>query len=257
MNIKTNPLILKEQSKGVCTLKFDRPNTRNPLSLAMMRELSKQLQTIQNDPSIKVVVITGSGSAFCSGHDLKELQSTSSGLMIFSSCSNLMMQIIRLKKPVIAQVNGAAAAAGCQLVATSDLAISGSSAKFSTPGIDIGLFCTTPAVALSRSVPHKKAMEMLLTGDSISAQEAKDIGLINQVVGDEKLEQTTNELALKLAQKPAHVLSLGKEAFYRQLEQPISESYEYASSVMNKNLYENDCIEGIQAFLQKRKPIWE
>ena len=256
MNISNTPLILKEEYDGVCKLKLNSPKNRNPLSLAMINELSEQLTIIDKDPRLKVVIITGSGVAFCAGHDLRELQNTNMGLTIFRSCSSMMMQIIKLKKPVIAQVNGVATAAGCQLVATADLAIAGFSAKFSTPGINIGLFCTTPSVALSRSISQKKAMEMLLTGDPLSAQKAEAIGLINQAVADENLEQTTHNLALKLAKKPTQILSIGKEAFYRQTQKPIAESYDYASVVMNKNLGEKDCIEGIQAFLQKRRPIW-
>jgi enoyl-CoA hydratase/carnithine racemase len=199
------------------------------------------------------------GPAFSSGHDLKEMRASRDRAAyegLFRQCSRMMLAIVRLPQPVIARVQGIATAAGCQLVASCDLAVAAESARFATPGVNIGLFCSTPMVALSRNVSRKHAMEMLLTGEMISAEEARRIGLVNRVVPDLQLEETTRALAETIAAKSGHVLRIGKEAFYRQLELGLDEAYAYTSRVMTENMMARDAEEGIGAFLEKRKPEW-
>lgn len=225
-----------------------------------MAAITEHLDRIARDIDIKVVVLTGTGSAFCSGHDLKELRDNRSAAFcasLFEQCSEMMQKIVKLPQPVIAKVNGFAFAAGCQLVATCDLAIASEGVKFSTPGVNIGLFCSTPMVALSRNVGRKHAMEMLLLGGMIDARKAESIGLINNCVPADELDEATLSCARVIASKAASTIKIGKRAFYEQLELSLEEAYEHASVVMTRNMLEDDAAEGIDAFLRKRQPRWK
>ena len=253
-------LILRSVEGGVATLTLNRPTARNALSRPLMADFQANLDEIAENEEIKVVVIAGMGQAFCAGHDLKEIRSNNrreifDGLL--AQCSTLMTSIVRLPKPVIARVHGIATAAGCQLVASCDMAIASENATFATPGVNIGLFCSTPMVAVSRAVPRKQTMEMLLTGEEISANTAKDFGLVNKVVPAKELELVTNDLASKIASKSPLTLRVGKEAFYRQLEMDLDSAYRYTSEVMAQNMMAADAQEGIDAFMQKRDPVWK
>ena len=253
-------LLLREDKNGICNLTLNRPKARNALSFELMGLIIAELKTINKNNNLKVVILDAKGPAFCSGHDLKELKSVDDHEFtekVFQKCSNMMMEIMKLRIPVIAKVHGIATAAGCQLVATCDLAIASNESVFATPGVNIGLFCTTPSVALSRVIPRKKSLEMLLTGENISAETAVKFGLINSRVEKEKLDAEVERLARVITKKPRRVIEIGKKAFYEQLEKPISQSYDYASGIMAKNMLEDDCIEGISAFVEKRKPIWK
>ena len=223
-----------------------------------MAELTAMLAALGEDASIKVVVLAGAGTAFCAGHDLTELRAATPDetKAIFDACSAMMLAMTRLRQPVIARVHGPAVAAGCQLVAAADLAIAASGATFSTPGVNIGLFCSTPMVALSRDIGRKKAMDMLLTGRAVSAAEAESAGLINMAVPAAKLDETTYGLASVIAKKSPKVLAIGKRAFYEQIEMGMVDAYAYAGVVMARNMLEDDAAEGIDAFLAKRKPVW-
>jgi enoyl-CoA hydratase/carnithine racemase len=259
------PVLLRERDDDIAILVLNRPAARNSLSEALLIALSDAFKDIAADKTIRAVVLTANGTAFCAGHDLKELTARRSDAdggreyfrKIMTVCSGMMQQIVNLPQPVIACVQGIASAAGCQLVASCDLAVASSSAKFATPGVDIGLFCSTPMVALSRNVARKHAMEMLLTGDAISADDAARIGLINRVVpaGEERKEALA--LANKVAAKSSYVLKIGKEAFYRQAEMNLAAAYAYASEVMTENMMARDANEGICAFIEKRDPTWE
>jgi enoyl-CoA hydratase/carnithine racemase len=232
---------------------------RNALSLGLMEALVAELDAIASDTAVKVIVIGGAGPAFCAGHDLRELRSQPQRPFYeatFQLCSKLMTRIVRLPKPVIARVHGVATAAGCQLVATCDLAVAADTARFATPGVNIGLFCSTPMVALSRAVGRKAAMEMLLTGDLISAPRAQELGLVNRVVPDTRLDQTVAAIAAQIVAKSPLTLAIGKEAFYRQAEMGLDDAYAYASEVMTRNMLARDAAEGIDAFLGKREPHW-
>ncbi len=255
----TEPLILREDKNGISNLILNRPKARNALSLELIELMIREIKDINENNDIKVVILSGRGPAFCSGHDLKELKSLNNSEFtkkVFEKCSEMMIEIIKLRIPVVAKVDGIATAAGCQLVATCDLAIASKESIFATPGVNIGLFCSTPSVALSRVVPRKKSLEMLLTGENITAESAVQFGLINSMVEKNSLDCEVEKLANIIAKKPKRVIEIGKKAFYEQLEKPISQSYEYASEVMTKNMLENDCIEGISAFVEKRKPNW-
>jgi enoyl-CoA hydratase/carnithine racemase len=259
------PVLLREDTDRIAVVTLNRPQARNSLSEALLNALSDELAAIGRDPGVRAVVIAANGPGFCAGHDLKELtahRADADGSKAFFSsimtaCSAMMEAIVLLPQPVIAAVQGIATAAGCQLVASCDLAVASSAAKFATPGVDIGLFCSTPMVALSRNVARKQAMEMLLTGEPIAAEEARRIGLVNRVVaaGQERAEALT--LARKIAAKSAHTLKIGKEAFYRQAEMTLSDAYRYASAVMVENMMARDAEEGICAFVEKRAPKWE
>jgi len=252
-------LVLREDADGVATLTLNRPKARNALSRALMAELTAQLQAAGADEAVKVVVLAGAGPGFCAGHDLEEMRADPSRAAyerVFAECSALMMTIVRLAKPVIARVHGIATAAGCQLVATCDLAVAAEDARFATPGVNIGLFCSTPMVALSRAVGRKAAMEMLLTGDMVPAGEAKAMGLVNRVVPAGDLDAETAALARQIASKSPLVLKIGKEAFYRQAEMGLEQAYAYASEVMTRNMMARDAEEGIDAFIEKREPTW-
>jgi enoyl-CoA hydratase/carnithine racemase len=260
MNAPTNePLLLRQDDTGVATLTLNRPAARNALSMALMAELLTALADLAADSSVKVVILAGAGPGFCAGHDLKELRREprrETYQVVFERCSVLMQAIVRLPKPVIARVHGIATAAGCQLVASADLAVASEDARFATPGVNIGLFCSTPMVALSRAVPRKQAMEMLLTGDLVSAAKALEIGLVNRVVPAAELDGATLALARQIAEKSSLVLKIGKEAFYRQAEMDLATAYAYASEVMTRNMLARDAAEGIDAFLEKRPPVW-
>ncbi|HYD29777.1 MAG TPA: enoyl-CoA hydratase [Azospirillaceae bacterium] len=253
-------LVEREDGGGIATLTLNRPQARNALSSALMGELLDMLEEIADDHAVKVVVIAGAGPAFCAGHDLKEMRANPEQTFyqgLFRQCSRLMQAIVRLHQPVIARVHGIATAAGCQLVASCDLAIAADTTRFATPGVNIGLFCSTPMVALSRAVPRKHAMEMLLTGDMIDAREAERIGLINRAVPEDDLDDAVLGLAEQIATKSPLALSIGKEAFYRQIELGLSEAYDYASDMMTRNMLAHDAAEGIDAFLEKRSPCWQ
>jgi len=251
--------LLRDDIDGIATLTMNRPNQRNALSLGLMTALENQLDGIAEDAAVRIVIIAGAGPAFCAGHDLREARADrrrEAYETLFAQCSRLMLKLVRLRKPVIARVHGVATAAGCQLVASCDLAVAADSARFATPGVNIGLFCSTPMVALSRAVPRKQAMEMLLTGDLIPADRAREIGLINRVVAAAELESATLELARQIASKSPLTLAIGKEAFYTQAELDLEAAYAYASGVMTRNMLARDAGEGIDAFLAKRAPEW-
>ncbi|HEX3942800.1 MAG TPA: enoyl-CoA hydratase [Rhizomicrobium sp.] len=259
----SDDLVLAERRGAILRLSMNRLGARNALSTAMMAALQKAFCAAAEDDS-RVIVLAAEGSAFCAGHDLKEmtaLRSQPDGgraafAAIFAQCSQLMQTIARHPNPVIAQVQGIATAAGCQLVASCDLAVASEDARFATPGVNIGLFCSTPMVALSRNVSRKHAMEMLLTGEMISADDAARIGLINRVVAPDVLEPEAMELAERIAAKPRTTVKIGKEAFYRQLEMGLAAAYDYASQVMTENMLHAESAEGICAFLEKREPKW-
>tara|TARA_B100002052_G_scaffold97398_2_gene89926 strand:- start:1271 stop:2053 length:783 start_codon:yes stop_codon:yes gene_type:complete len=259
MSIINNILIYKEID-NVAYLTLNRPKAQNALSTDLLENLLTELKKIELNKSIKVVVISSNGKNFCSGHDLKELaidKRKERFKKLFQLCSEVMMKIVKLPKPVIASVKGTATAAGCQLVASCDLAIASKNSKFATPGVNIGLFCSTPMVAVSRNVNKKQTMEMLLLGNLISPSKAKEIGLINQIVENDKLESKTMDIANKIASKSAATVAIGKEAFYKQLEMGLEDAYRYTSEVMTINMLKQDAQEGIDAFLSHRDPEWE
>jgi enoyl-CoA hydratase/carnithine racemase len=260
MTMTDIPYILRSDKGGVTALTLNRPEARNALSRGMLLALSAELRRAAADPSVRVVVLTGAGPAFCAGHDLKEIRaenfdSAYTGAL-FAECAKVMLAIVSLPKPVIAQVHGVATAAGCQLVASCDLAVAADDARFATPGVNIGLFCSTPMVALSRNVGRKAAMRMLLTGDLIDADSALRFGLISEVAPAAELAIRTAALAAKIAAKSPLILAIGKEAFYRQAELPLADAYTYAAEVMVANLSKRDAQEGIGAFIEKRSPVW-
>jgi enoyl-CoA hydratase/carnithine racemase len=260
MTMTDTPLIRRSDTGGVTTLTLNRPEARNALSLGMLLALSAELHRAAVDPSVRVVVLAGAGPAFCAGHDLKEIRAAKFGSAyteaLFAECTKVMLAIVGLPKPVIAQVHGVATAAGCQLVASCDLAVAADDARFATPGVNIGLFCSTPMVALSRNVGRKAAMRMLLTGDLIDADTAIRFGLISEVAPAAELGSRTAALAAKIAAKSPLTLAIGKEAFYRQAELPLADAYAYAADVMVTNLSKRDAQEGIDAFIEKRSPVW-
>jgi enoyl-CoA hydratase/carnithine racemase len=271
MNIETArrtqaaDVLPREDHGPLALLTLNRPAARNSLSEELLGALDAALIAIAADREVRVVILAASGPAFCAGHDLKELTSRRSDAdggrayfqHVMTICSAMMQRIVTLPQPVIAAVQGPASAAGCQLVASCDLAVASTDARFATPGVDIGLFCSTPMVALSRNVARKHAMEMLLTGDLISAEEAARIGLVNRVVAPGAERAAALELAQTIAAKSAHVIGIGKAAFYRQVELPLAEAYRYAAQVMTENMMAHDAEEGICAFIEKRDPTWE
>ena len=255
---ETPPLLRRDES-GVAWLTLNRPAARNALSVGLMSALDRALRDIAADASVRVVVIGAAGPAFCAGHDLREMRANPGRATmeaLFAQCSALMTRIVRLPKPVIARVHGIATAAGCQLVASCDLAVAAADARFATPGVNIGLFCSTPMVALARNVGRKAAMEMLLTGDMIDAQRAREIGLVNRVVPPDDLDGAVAALAAQIAGKSALTLAIGKEAFYRQAEMELDAAYAFAAEAMTRNMMARDAGEGIDAFLAKRPPTW-
>ena len=253
-------LVLRHDDEGVTTLTMNRPRARNALSQGMLRAMIDAFIEVSIDEKARVVILAGDGPGFCAGHDLKEIKAQNYSRnyteQLFADCAELMQTIIRLPKPVIAQVHGIATAAGAQLVASCDLAISSQEARFATPGVNIGLFCSTPMVALSRNLSNKHSMQMLLTGDLIDAQNAYRMGLVNEVVDAEQLEMKTMELARKIASKSPLTVAIGKEAYYRQAELTLGEAYDYTKEVMVRNLEAWDAQEGISAFIEKRHPVW-
>jgi enoyl-CoA hydratase/carnithine racemase len=258
------PHVTREDAEGVAVLTLDRPEARNSLSEAMMGALQAELDAVARDRAVRVVVLAANGPVFCAGHDLKEMTAARArpdrGRAYFAEimgrCARLMTSIVRLPQPVIAEVRGIATAAGCQLVASCDLAVASDEARFCTPGVSIGLFCSTPMVALSRNVTRKAAMEMLLTGDMVGAEEARALGLVNRVVPPAALREATQALARGIAARSAATVKLGKEAFYRQAEMSLDEAYRFASEVMVDNMLARDAEEGIGAFIEKRPPRW-
>ena len=252
-------LLLREDAEGVAVLTMNRPKARNALSRPLMAALHGALDAIDADKSVHVVVLRGAGPGFCAGHDLKEVRGDPTRAFyetLFAECSALMMRIQSLRQPVIAEVHGIATAAGCQLVATCDLAVADAAAQFATPGVNIGLFCSTPMVAVSRAVGRKAAMRMLLTGDMIDAEAALGYGLVSHVAPSGQLSETTATLARQIASKSPLTLAIGKKAFYAQAEMTTAKAYDYASGVMTTNMLARDAEEGIDAFIEKRPPVW-
>jgi len=253
-------IILSKNNNGISRIILNDPKTYNSLSLATINSLIAVFKTLEKDKKTKVIIIEGAGKGFSAGHNLNEIQSLknkTSYQKLFNQCSKLMMNIINHNKPVIAKVHGAAFAAGCQLVASCDLAFSSKEAIFSTPGVNIGLFCSTPMVALSRKVSKKKAMQMLLTGEPIKASYAKEIGLINDCFTKSKLDTEIMKIAKIISSKSSVTLNIGKGAFYKQLEMPLDKAYKYTSKIMTKNMMTADANEGINSFLEKRSPVWK
>src|SRR3954467_6493149 len=259
------PVLLRDTMEAVAVLTLNRPAARNSLSEAMIAELHAALNEVRDDARVRAVVIAASGTAFSAGHDMKELTARRAdadrGRAYFArtmnACSAMMLAIVQLPKPVVAAVQGVATAAGCQLVASCDLAVASEAASFATPGVDIGLFCSTPMVALSRNVPRKQAMEMLLTGEPVDAATAQSLGLVNRVVAPGTEREAAIALAQKVALKSAYTVKLGKEAFYRQAEMNLADAYRYAAEVMTENMMARDAEEGIGAFIEKREPKWQ
>jgi enoyl-CoA hydratase/carnithine racemase len=255
----THSLLVRHDQGGITTLTLNRPAARNALSVAMMSAIEATLEAIANDKSVKVVVLAANGPGFCAGHDLRELRANPGRQYyeaVFAQCSRMMTSIIKLPQPVIARVHGIATAAGCQLVATCDLAVASANARFATSGINVGLFCATPAVAVSRAIGRKAAMEMLLTGDFMGAEEACRIGLVNRVVQARDLDETVSTLSQRIARQLPLAIAIGKASFYRQLELDLAGAYRDASEAMVKNMLARDTEEGIDAFLEKREPPW-
>jgi enoyl-CoA hydratase/carnithine racemase len=266
MNENKKEILKIDQSKAsILRLVLDDPNNKNALSEDMMKQLKKLLIKASSDDSVKVIIISAVGDVFCSGHNLRDITEARRNedegkeyfLDLFNLCSSLMQMIVNCSKPVIAEVNGIATAAGCQLVASCDLAIASDSSKFATPGVNIGLFCSTPMVALSRNVSRKDAMKMLLTGDMINVAEAKRISLINDYVPEENLDAFVMSLANQISTKSLSAIKVGKEAFYRQYEMNLCDAYDYTSQVMTENSLADDAKEGIASFLEKREPFWK
>jgi enoyl-CoA hydratase/carnithine racemase len=260
------PLVVSERREpGILVLTLARPDARNSLSQAMLAELQSAIDGAAADAGVRSVVIAATGPTFCAGHDLRELTAHRADpdggraftALLMRACAKLMRSVVRCPKPAIAAVEGVATAAGCQLVATCDLAVASTTARFATPGVNIGLFCSTPMVALSRNVPRKRAMEMLLLGEMLGPHEAAEFGLVNRVVPEGEALNAALDLARTLASKPPATLAIGKEAFYRQVEMPLAEAYDYAAEVMVENMMHAESKEGIGAFLDKRAPDWD
>lgn len=262
---KNNAIFISENSKpGILRLVLNEPQSKNALSRKMIFAMMDAISNASSNNKVKVIIIAAKGDVFSAGHDLKEITEARSHkgdhnsyfMDLFESCSSLMKLIVECPKPIIAEVNGVATAAGCQLVASCDLAISSEKSRFATPGVNIGLFCSTPMVALSRNVSKKEAMKMLLTGDMINAQEAKRISLINDYVPEKDLKKSVMDLAENISKKSSKILKIGKEAFNNQLNMNLSDAYKYTSKIMADNVQEDDAIEGINAFLEKRDANW-
>jgi enoyl-CoA hydratase/carnithine racemase len=260
-----SPGLLRESIGSIVLLTLNRPGARNSLSEGLIAALHSALRDVHDDAKVRAVVIAANGSAFSAGHDMKELTARRGDVdrgrayfaEIMTACSAMMQAIVNLPKPVVAAVQGVATAAGCQLVASCDLAVASEAATFATPGVDIGLFCSTPMVALSRNVPRKQALEMLLTGEPVTAARARDIGLVNRVVAAGTERDAAIALAEQVALKSAYTIKLGKAAFYRQAEMSLAEAYRYAAEVMTENMMARDAEEGIGAFIEKRAPKWQ
>ncbi len=260
----SQPILVSHRDNGILRLTLNNPARRNALSQAMMQALQDALDEAAQDPATRVIVIAGAGAAFCAGHDLKELNEGRSApdrgraffTQLMNQCATVMQTIVNHPRPVIAEVGGIATAAGCQLVASCDLAVAAENAQFATPGVNIGLFCSTPMVALSRNVSRKHAMELLLTGEIIGAEQAIEIGLINRAVPQWALHGDVEALARRIATKSLMTLKTGKQAFYKQVDMPLAEAYAYTVDVMIDNMLAHDASEGVSAFLEKRHPHW-
>ena len=261
----TDDAILTRIENGVFSICLNQPNSRNALSVAMLNSLSEALDHAEASPEVRVIVLSANGPVFCAGHDLKEMTAARNhedrGQAFYREtmalCSSVMQKIVHHRVPVIAEVDGIATAAGCQLVASCDLAVASEASKFATPGVQIGLFCSTPMVALSRNVSRKQVMEMLLTGEFVSAEEAVRIGLINKAVSKDTLQKETRRLTDAITSKSAVTIKIGKKAFYQQVEMPLEQAYEFAADVMVENMLKRDAEEGINAFIEKREPDWQ
>ena len=252
-------VLSQDLGNGIVRLTLNRPQAFNSLSESLLAALQAELERLDKDPAARVVILAAAGKAYCTGHDLREMRADPSQeyyARLFTTCATMMMTIQHLTKPVIAEVQGVATAAGCQLVAMCDLAVAAAGSRFAVSGINLGLFCSTPSVALSRNVSRKRALEMLLTGDFISAEEARDYGLINRVVPPDELQSATEALALRIAAKPQIAIEMGKRLFYAQLETGIEQAYQLAGETMACNMMHPDTLEGVQAFLEKRPPSW-
>ena len=259
LHILIAPPSSAKTSGAICRLTLNRPDQYNALSLEVLENMISHLEDIGKNESIRVVIIAAQGKAFCPGHDLKEMRGDRTqefGDKLFGTCSDMMLAIRNLPQPVIAEVQGIATAAGCQLVATCDLAVAADHVKFGVSGINMGLFCSTPSVALSRNVPPKQALEMLLTGEFITAERARELGLVNRVVPADKLREETDALATLIASKAPDAVRIGKEMFYKQLNLDIEQAYDYASERIVCNMLTDDVEEGLDAFTEKRKPVW-
>ena len=258
-------LVKSELKNNILQITLNNPKYQNTLSETMIKQLDDKLQQGSRDNSVKVIILSSTGPVFCAGHNLKDLNSKRAESdrgksyyeKIFKNCSTLMMNITNNPKPIIAAIDGIATAAGCQLIASCDLAYSSDKARFATPGVNIGLFCSTPMVPLSRNVSKKAAMEMLLTGDLIDADKAQQIGLVNGVFTSDKLMQKVSEVAQKISSKSMKTLKIGKKAFYKQREMSLKDAYDFTSAVMTENMLNSESEEGIRAFLEKRKPVWD
>lgn len=259
-NLQDDPLLLRQDVGRIATLTLNRPEKFNALSEAMLDALQQALDSLREDDAIRVVVLAGAGKAFCGGHDLKEMRSKPDVdyyRHLFNKCSDMMLTMTQIPQPVVARVHGVATAAGCQLVANSDLAVASSGATFATSGITLGLFCSTPGVPLSRNILRKHAMELLLTGEFISAEAAADLGLLNRVVEPDRLDAEVYELAERIAAQPAVAVRTGKQLFYRQIDKQLEPAYRLAADVMAQNMMAPDTAEGIDAFIEKRSPAWK
>ena len=258
-------ILLETRNAEIAILTMNRPKARNSLSLEMMAVLNEAILRLGGDASVKAIILKGEGPAFCAGHDLKEMSAARSGddqghgffQKTMQACSRLMQDIVACPKPVIAAVDGIATAAGCQLVASCDLAVATSSSRFATPGVNIGLFCSTPMVAVSRNISRKRVMEMLLMGEMISAETAAHWGLINRMADEGKAEEEALNMAEVIASKSPATVKIGIEAFYKQAEMPLDQAYDYTAQVMVDNMMHRDAEEGINAFIEKRKPEWQ
>jgi len=253
-------LVLREQdARGVVTLTLNRPQAFNALSEGMLEALQAELGRVAADTAARAVVVAAAGRAFCAGHDLKEMRAAPSLAYyerLFAQCARMMLAIQRLPVPVIARVHGTATAAGCQLVAMCDLAVAASDARFAVSGVNLGLFCSSPSVALSRNLGRKAAFEMLVTGDFISAEQAREKGLVNRVAAPDQLDAEVERMVTSIVAKPAVAIAAGKALFYRQLEKPIAEAYDDAGRTMACNMMDDAALEGVQAFIDKRPPGW-
>jgi len=255
-SVSEEPVLLRDDRNGTTTLTLNRPAQFNALSEQLLGELQSALDAIAEDPAVRVVVLAGAGRAFCAGHDLKEMRAHPERAYyedLFARCSRVMTRIVRLPQPVIARVHGVATAAGCQLVATCDLAVASTEARFAVSGVNLGLFCTTPGVALARNVARKRAFEMLVTGEFIDAETARDYGLVNRVSAPETLDHAVAGLAAGIAEKPRAAVEMGKRAFYEQVERGLDDAYEHASGVMACNMMTEDAVRGIDAFIHKKR----
>lgn len=256
---QTEPIVLRQDGDGITTLTLNRPKQFNAMSEEVLAALQHELDAIAQDSTVRVVILAANGKAFCAGHDFKQMRANPNKAyynQLFDQCSRMMMSINKLPQPVIARVQGIATAAGCQLVAACDLAVAVDTARFATSGIRFGLFCSTPAVAVSRNLSRKHAMEMLLTGEFIDAKTAVSQGLINRAVPADQLDSTIAEFVDAILSKSAVAISMGKEMFYKQGEMGMAEAYHYASEVMACNMMADDALEGIDAFMEKRAPVW-